>query len=64
MIFATMSYVLASCTSMAKTSQSIITSSISENLKVLLVESRTKKELTVCLVPSSAIEQVHWLRMQ
>jgi hypothetical protein len=47
MIFATMLYVLASCTIMAKTSQSIITSSISENLKVLLVESRTKKELTV-----------------
>jgi hypothetical protein len=48
---------------MAKASPSII-SSIFENLNVLLVESRTKKELTACLVPSSAIEQVHWLRVQ
>jgi hypothetical protein len=63
--FATLSYVLASYTSMSKTSQPI-TSSISKNLKVLLVKFRTKKELTACLVASSAIyiEQVHWLRMQ
>jgi hypothetical protein len=52
--FATLSYVLASYTSMSKTSQPI-TSSISKNLKVLLVKFRTKKELTACLVASSAI---------
>jgi hypothetical protein len=42
MVFAIMTYVLASYTSIVKTSQPI-TSSISKNPKVSLVESRTKK---------------------
>jgi hypothetical protein len=44
MIFRYNARVLASYTSIAETSRPI-TSSISENPKVLLVESRTKKEL-------------------
>jgi hypothetical protein len=58
--FATMPHVLASYTSIAETKRTI-TSSISENLKLLLVESRTNKELIAFWIPLFTIEQVHWL---
>jgi hypothetical protein len=51
--------VLASYTSIAETSRPI-TSSISENLKVLLVESITNKELIAFWIPWFTIEKVHW----